>query len=202
MTVHDLSILALIVTIIQAFALIILHFMPTGYSPYHDAVSDYGIGAYRSWFWLQAAAGGLGCLFLGIALLRLQPFTPTSAAIALIVTAASRFLIPFFTTDQNGSRFQTVHGIIHMILAFLAFGGIIWAATSLWDTLQHYPAWQGEQTILSTLSWVMVVSVIALVLALKGPRLKRIFGIFERLFYVSSISWILVVAINLVRVSH
>ena len=31
---------------------------------------------------------------------------------ALIVTAAARFLVPLFATDQGESRFQTPHGIL------------------------------------------------------------------------------------------
>jgi hypothetical protein len=61
------SIVAALATAVQALALIMLHLLPTGYHPVRDAVSDYGIGPYRGWFWLQTAAGGVGCLALGIA---------------------------------------------------------------------------------------------------------------------------------------
>ena len=83
----------------------------------------------RAWFWLQAVAGGVACLAVGIALDRLHPFSPTQVVVALIVTAVARFFIPFFATDQGDSRFQTLHGAIHMVLAVLAFGGLLWAAT-------------------------------------------------------------------------
>jgi hypothetical protein len=125
------SIVAALATAVQAVALIVLHLLPTGYNPVRDAVSDYGVGPYRGWFWLQAVAGGVGCLALGIALAQLHPVTPTQAVVALIVTAGARFLIPFFATDQHGSRFQTLHGTIHMILAVIAFGGLVWAAGAL-----------------------------------------------------------------------
>jgi hypothetical protein len=75
---------------------------------------------------LQAAAGGVACLALGIALARLHPFTPTQVVVALII---------------------------------------------------------------------------ALVLAIRGPRLKPFFGAFERVFYLSSLPWLFVVAIDLVRIS-
>jgi Protein of unknown function (DUF998) len=71
-----------------------LDLLPTGYNPVRDAVSDYGVGRHRGWFWLQAVAGGLGCLTLGIALAQLHPFTPTQVAVALIVTAGARYLSP------------------------------------------------------------------------------------------------------------
>ena len=138
----------------------------TGYYPVRDAVSDYGVGPYRGWFWLQAVAGGVGCLALGIALARLHPFTPTQVVVALIVTAGSRFLIPFFATDQHGGRFQTLHGTIHMILAVIAFGGLVWAATGLWPTLSHYPAWHGTESALTIIPWIILGCVVAVVLAI------------------------------------
>jgi hypothetical protein len=195
------SIVAAVATAVQAVALIVLHFLPTGYSPVRDAVSDYGIGPYRRWFWLQVVAGGVGCLTLGIALALLHPFTPTAAVVALILTAAARFLLPFFATDQHGSRFQTRHGLIHMVLAVIAFGGLVWAATDLWSTLRQYPSWHGLQGALTIIGWIMLGSVIAVVLAIRGPRLKPFFGFFERLFYLSSITWVLIVAIDLARIA-
>lgn len=199
--VETLSIVAAILAAAQAGALIVLHALPTGYNPIRDAVSDYGVGPYRGWFWLQAVAGGLACLFLAIALAQLHPFTPTQVVVALIVTAVARLLVPFFATDQGGSRFQTAHGIVHMILAVIAFGGLVWAATGLWSTLRHYPAWRGAQSLLTIVPWVMLGCVIAVVLAIRGPRLKPFFGLFERLFYLSSFVWFFTVAIDLARIS-
>ena len=47
----------------------------------------------------------------------------------------------------------------------------------------------------------MLGSVIAVVLAMRDPRLKPVFGVFERLFYLSSIPWLLIAAIDLARLS-
>jgi hypothetical protein len=88
-----------------------------------------------------------------------------------------------------------------MILAVIAFGGLVWAATGLWSTLSHYPAWHGAEGALTIVPWIMLGSVIAVVLAIAGPRLKPFFGVFERLFYLSSITWMLIVAIDLARIS-
>ena len=195
-----LSIAAAIFAAVQVGALVVLHVLPTGYDPVRDAVSDYGVGPYRGWFWVQVVAGGLACLFLAIALAQLHPFTPTQVVVALIVTAAARLLIPFFATDQGGSRFQTAHGTIHMILAVIAFGGLVWAAMGLWTTLSHYPAWHGAKSLLTIVPWVMLGCVIAVVLAIRGPRLKPFFGLFERLFYLSSFVWFFVVAVDLARI--
>jgi hypothetical protein len=198
--VEALAIIAAIFAAIQLLALVVLHVLPTGYKPVRDAVSDYGVGPFRGWFWLQAVSGGLACLLLAIALAQLHPFSPTQAIVALIVTAVARLLIPFFATDQGGNRFQTTHGIVHMVLAVLAFGGLVWAATGLWSTLKHYPAWRGTESLLTIVPWVMLGCVIAVVLAIRGPNLKPFFGLFERLFYLSSFVWFFTVAINLARI--
>lgn len=198
---EELSILAACFAAVQVLALVALHLLPTHYDPLRDAVSDYGVGTFRGFFWLQAVAGGVSCVLLGVALDQLQPFTPTAAVAALVVTAGARFLIPFFATDQSGSRFQTFHGTVHMVLAVFAFGGLIWAATSVWGTLHRYPAWHGSEGLLTIVPWVMLGSVIAVVLAIRRPRWKPYFGAFERLFYVSSLTWVLVLAVELARIS-
>jgi hypothetical protein len=199
--VEALAVVAAVFAAVQVMALIVLHVLPTGYDPIRDAVSDYGVGRFRYWFWTQAVAGGLACLFLAIALAQLHPFTPTQVVVALIVTTVARLAIPFFATDQGGNRFQTAHGIVHMILAVLAFGGLVWAATGLWSTLQHYPAWHGVEGVLTIVPWVMLGCVIAVVLAIRGPNLKPFFGLFERLFYLSSFVWFFTVAIDLARIN-
>jgi hypothetical protein len=200
-SVEALSVTAAVATAVQAGALVALHLLPTGYNPVRDAVSDYGVGRYRSVFWLQAVAGGVGSLALAVALAQLDPFTPDLVVIMLAVSAVARFLIPFFRTDQGDSRFETVPGRVHMLLAVVSFGGLTVAATSLWHTLRHYAAWHSAKGWLTITPWVMLGSVAALVLALRVPRLERHFGLYERLFYASSIAWVLVVAIKLARIA-
>jgi hypothetical membrane protein len=199
--VETLSILAAVAVAVQTAALLILHLLPTGYNPVRDAVSDYGVGPYRGWFWLQAVAGGVAGLALAIALAETHPSVPTLVIVMLLVSAVARFLLPAFPTDQNGSRFQTPRGTVHMILAIVIFASLIIAASELGGTLEHEPAWEGVNGWLTTLPWVMTGSAIGILLALRGPRLKLITGLIERLFYVSSIAWFFIVTIELARIA-
>jgi hypothetical protein len=66
----------------------------------------------------------------------------------------------------------------------------------------HYPAWFGVKSALNVLNWVILGSLIGLVLGI-GPRLRLhlIVGLFERLFYLSSLTWFFIVAIDLARIS-
>jgi Protein of unknown function (DUF998) len=199
--VQTLSIVAAVATGAQALALITLHLLPTGYNPRRDAVSDYGVGRYRGWFWAQAVAGGVAGLALAIALAETIPSIPNLVVVMLLISVAARFLIPLFPTDQNGSRFQTVPGTIHMILAIVIFASLIIAASELGSTLEHEAAWHGVKGWLTTLPWVMTGAAIGLLVGLRAPRLHLIYGLIERLFYVSSIAWFFIVSIELARIA-
>jgi hypothetical protein len=69
-----------------------------------------------------------------------------------------------------------------------------------WSTLKHYPDWHGAKSFLTIVPWIMLGSVVAVVLPIRGPRLKPFFGLFERLSYVSSLAWLFVVSIDLARI--
>ena len=145
-------------------------------------------------------AGAAGCFALAVALGDAEPSIPSLVIVLLVIAGVARLLIPVFPTDQNGSRWQTAHGTIHMILAIVIFAAIIVGASKLGSTLEHRPAWHNVKGWLTALPWVMTGGAVGTLVALRGPRLNRIVGLFERLFYVSSIAWFFVVAIELARI--
>src|SRR6202042_1165656 len=71
-------------------------------------------GPYRGLFWTQALAGAVACLAFAVALGDAKPSIPTLVIVLLVIAGIARLLIPIFPTDQNGTRFQTAHGTIHM----------------------------------------------------------------------------------------
>ena len=193
------SVVALLAVSVQLVVLAVLHVLPTGYNPVRDAISDYGVGRYRLYFAVQVWAGALACAAIAVAFTRLHPYVPTFVVTALLVNAAARVLMPLFPTDQSGSRFKTVKGTIHMILAIVAFAGVAAAASSLSGLLTHYRDWHGIRTLVQALGWVVLVGAIATAVALIGPRLKKIFGLVERIFTFSVIIWLYVISIELIR---
>ncbi len=199
--VETLAIIAGVAMGVSTFALLVLHVLPTGYNPIRDAVSDYAIGSYRALFWTFVTAGAVSGLALAIALARSHPSKPTLTVAMLLVSAAARVLIPVFPTDQNGSRFQTLKGTIHMILAVAIFASIAVAAANLGGTLGNEPAWHAVHGLVDGwLPWVVTITASATGIAMIGPNLKRIFGLIERSYYASSITWFLVVSIELARI--
>jgi hypothetical protein len=201
--VETLSYLAAVAMVISAAALVVLHLLPTGYNPIRDAVSDYAIGRYRAAFWLFVVAGAVSGFALAIALARSDPTKPTLTIAMLLLSGAARLLIPLFPTDQGGSRFQTVKGTIHMLLAVAIFASIAVAASNLGGTIGHEHAWHKVKGLVDGwLPWVITATAVATGLAMVGPRLKHVFGLVERSYYVSSIAWFLVVSIELARIGH
>ena len=144
----------------------------------------------------------MACFALAVALGDAKPSIPSLVIVLLVIAGLARLLIPVFPTDQNGNRFQTAHGTIHMILAIVIFAAIIVAASKLGSTLEHRPAWHSVKGWLTALPWVMTGGAVGTLIALRGPRLKRIVGLFERLFYVSSIAWFLIVSIELAHIGQ
>ena len=199
--VEALAIIAAIAMTVSTSALLLLHLLPTGYNPIRDAVSDYAIGRYRPLFWTFVTAGAVSGVALAIALARSHPSKPTLTVATLLLSGAARVLIPIFPTDQNGSRFQTPKGTIHMILAVAIFASIAVAASNLGGTLGNEPAWRAVHGLVDGwLPWAITITASATGIAMIGPNLKRIFGLIERSYYASSITWFLVVSIELARI--
>lgn len=86
--VQALSIVAAFAAAARAVAWIVLHVLPTGYSPRGDALSDCGIGRYRAWYLAQAQVGAVAGLALAIALAETTPSIPT-----LVVASIAWFVI-------------------------------------------------------------------------------------------------------------
>ena len=87
-----------------------------------------------------------------------------------------------------------------MILAIVIFAAIIVAASKLGSTLEHRPAWHSVKGWLTALPSVMTGGAVGTPGRAQRSQTKRVVGLFERLFNVSSIAWFFIVAIELARI--
>jgi len=167
-------------------SVVLLHFLPTGYNPIRNAVSDYGVGPYRIWHRIAVVAlavAGLAMTLASSGSIRKEPPIVIGFLLSFSVT---RILIPFFPTDIEGQP-RTRTGSVHLGLALVAFASLASAAGFF------------EGTNLDNLvGWVVVATAVFSLVALPWPRLKPIFGLLERLFYLSMIGWLLVIGIELI----
>ena len=161
---------SLLFTGARAACLVHLHLAPTGLSPVRDAVSAYGIGAYRRWYPAQAVCAAVAALCLALALRH----GPAVVVTLLVVFAAGRLAITQFPMD--------VERAVHWLLATIAFVSIAAAAIHLKRPDYGTPA----------LGWVMIASLVA------GSLARRVaFGLAERGFYVAMLAWLALVAARL-----
>ena len=171
-------------------SIVLLHLLPTGYNPIRNAVSDYGVGPYRIWHRIAVVALAVAGVAMAIASSGSIRPEPLSVIGFLLAFSLARILIPFFPTDIEGQP-RTRTGCVHLGLAIVAFASLASAAGVF------------EGTNLDNLVGLVVIfTAIFSLVALAWPRLKPIFGLFERLFYLSMIGWFLVIGIELIPIAH
>jgi uncharacterized protein DUF998 len=181
-----------------AVSLVWVHFLPTGRRAAVDAVSDYGAGPYRAFYRTTVIALGLGALLLLIAL-ACGTDVASGGLIWLGVYAVTRIAIAFFPTDLEGKPVTAV-GRVHLALAAAAFAAIAFAAADLAPALRDEPGW-GASGLIGALRWAVVITAVATLAARVVVPLRLVaFGLVERLLYVASIAFLLVVAVEAVRV--
>jgi hypothetical protein len=172
-------------------ALVTLHVLPTGLSPLHNAVSQYGITSYRTGYRVQTiayAVAGLGAA-LGVTTL------PGSAGLLVAlcaVFAASRAAISWFPMDPPGGE-RTTTGRRHGLLAIAAFAAAAAAAQRLTGVLHRDDIHPDVATVSNVLAVLMLIAFLGMMLT----RLSRghYFGLVERGFYVLMTAWLVTVAV-------
>jgi hypothetical protein len=106
--------------------------------------------------------------------------------VLLVVFAAARLAIPSFPTDLDRTQ-RTRQGLIHLLLAGVAFASIAWAAANL----THRVDWNGCRAF----GWSVVVTAVATWVAARARF--PYFGVVERLFYAATLAWLAFVSLNL-----
>jgi hypothetical protein len=161
--------------------LVYLHLVSTGHSPVRSAVSEYGVGKYAPLYSTQATLMGAAALWDAVGLKQ-----PHKVVVLLVVFAIARIAIGWFPTDRIGSRPLTSRGLVHLLLAAVAFVTLPWAAVALTRSQGGEP-WLGR---------ILVVLAVLTAVALRS-QLRPWFGLLERLLYAGMLAWLILVAIRL-----
>ena len=177
---------------------ILLAFLRPGYSLIYNAESDYGRGP---WFWVMDANFLLRCaLSLAIASALSQVLRPdgrTRSGLALLVTwAICSGLLAFFADDVEGTP-QHGSGVVHLILAFIAFTAIAIGAILISASLMSDPTWRPAAPVLLAISIAAAIAYLLLGGALKHHHAPD--GLYERVFPGLELLWIAIAAIALSR---
>ena len=177
---------------------VLLAFLRPGYSLIYNAESDYGRGP---WFWVMDLNFLLRCalsLAIAGALYRVVRLDGRArAGLALLVTwAVCSGLLAFFADDPEGTP-QHGSGVVHLVLAFIAFTAIAIGAILISASLMSDPAWRPAASGLLAISVAGAVAYLLLGATLKHHHSPD--GLYERIFLGLELLWIAVAAISIAR---
>jgi hypothetical membrane protein len=173
---------------------VLLAFLRPGYSLLYNAESDYGRGP---WYWVMDINFLLRCalsLAIAAALYRVARLDGrTRAGLALLVTwAVCSGLLAFFADDPEGTP-QHGSGIVHVVLAVIAFTCITVGAILISASLMSDPAWRPAAPVLLAISIAGALAYLLLGSASKHHHSPG--GLYERIFLGLELLWIAVAAI-------
>ncbi len=177
---------------------VLLAFLRPGYSLIYNAESDYGRGP---WYWVMDLNFLLRCavsLAIAAALYRVaRPDGATRGGLALLAAwAICSGLLAFFADDPEGTP-QHGSGVVHLILAFIAFTCITAGAILISAGLMSDPAWRPAAPVLLAISVAGAIAYLLLGAALKHPHPPG--GLYERIFLGLELLWIAVAAVAVAR---
>ncbi|MEU8936084.1 DUF998 domain-containing protein [Streptomyces sp. NPDC048409] len=193
-----LSVLGLVAIIGYLGIFIALHVLPTGYHPVRHAVSDYAVGSYGNLFRRGLILSSAGLLLTTFALFQ-EPGSPplkNSSLVLLVLVPVARVGMAMFPTNLEHEKI-TRTGLLHYLFAVAAFALTYTAISQLTPDLMDISPWSSFGGLLEVLHWIILVSLVLLVVTMM-PHLRRVFGLFERCFLVSTNIWFIAVGIGII----
>jgi hypothetical protein len=176
----------------------ILHFLPTGYNPVTQAMSDYGVGQYAILMDSAFFAIGIGTTALSLSLSRFDMLGRLGrlGVLSLILAGVCFFAVGFFPTDIEGAPATTI-GSMHTFLSAVVFLANIIAALSLSRSFRlsdRLRPFYKSSIILTIAEIVVLIATKAFFDPSSGIR-----GVVERAFILAFYSWLLLTAIRIHR---
>jgi uncharacterized protein DUF998 len=184
-------------TVAYLAVFVALHRLPTGYNPVHHAVSDYAVGPYGRWFAVGLWSSAIGVLTLaaGLAAEVSAPTVARGDLVLLALIAVARVGMSVFPTNVEDTPF-TRSALLHYAFAIAAFTFTYLAISHLTVSLKAVSPWHAARGPLAALAWLVAPTLAGVVITMIGP-LRRFFGLFERIFLLTTNAWFLTVAVLL-----
>jgi hypothetical protein len=194
----SLAVTSLAATLAYLVILAVLHALPTGYSPIRHAVSDYGVGRYRSLFTVALYVSSIGVLALAFALISgvgTPPLSTRNLTYLLLIPLA-RIGMTLFPTSLEDQRISRT-GLLHYVFAVAAFTLTYLAISGMTPALRALDPSGWANAALGWTAWIVAPALALVVVTMLRP-LRRIFGLFERIFLLTTNVWFAVAALLLI----
>jgi hypothetical protein len=172
---------------------VLLKFLRPQYSLLYNAESDYGRGP---WYWVMDLNFLLRCalsLALAGALYRtIRPEDRLRGGLALLTGwAVCSGLLAFFADNPEGTKL-TASGIVHLVLAFIAFVCVAVGTVVISASVRPDPAWRSVSNVLLGIAVAGVIALLLLGAATKHHHAPG--GLYERIFLGLELLWMAVAA--------
>ena len=197
-TTGVLSVVSLTATSTYLAIMAVLHVLPTGYNPVRHAVSDYAVGRYRPVFTASLYVSSVAVLTLAFALLSgvgTPPLT-THALACLLLIPLARIGMTLFPTTLEGQPISRT-GLLHYLFSIAAFTLTYLVISDMTPALRALTGGGWTSGPLHWAAWLVGPALALVVITMFRP-LRRIFGLFERLFLLSTNVWFALAAILLI----
>jgi hypothetical membrane protein len=168
--------------------------LPPHYSPIRQAESDLAVGPYGYIMAINFVNRGVFSLIFVFGLFKVVEHLTRKFKIGLALLSiwgVGALILAISPTDIGAE--VTLHGKVHLLVAFIAFLGGAFGVLFLSLDLSKHPALKSLRRYLLPLG---ILSTILVFVDFLGS-LSRIGGLLERLFLGSVILWILIVSIHL-----
>jgi len=178
---------------------IVLHVLPTGYLPLRNPISDYATGNCRTLMMIGFLVLGIGVLVMDVALgSGLGAGKRIAVGVFGIgVFGVSRLLVAFFPSDIDGAE-RTVPGRLHTLFTALGFIAIVLSTivlTPVFERVYEKAKWASVVAPLRYLELAVVIFGIVLLIT-RAKALRFVFGLIERLFYLSALLWLFILGLH------
>ena len=194
-----LAALSLIGTTAYLLVFVSLHALPTGYNPVRNAVSDYAVGKYGTLFRIGLWFSAFGVLTLTFAMRRAvgSPPLPRVVSLYLGLIVATRIGMSLFHTDLEGAP-VTRRGIVHYAFAIAAFTFTYLAISKSTPVLRDLDPSSWRRTALRWSAAAVLPELAVVVLTMFRP-LRRVFGLVERIFLITTNIWFIIVGLLIIK---
>ncbi len=196
---HTYFIITIIGIVLYLILDIIAQLLPPHYSPITQAESLLAIGPYGYIMAVNFINRGILSLSFIIGLIITFEGEKSQYRIGLILLGIWGFgaiILAFFPADLTPPA--TIHGIIHLITAIIAFLGGSLGILALSLQMRNDIKFKGITKYVLPLSIFSVISLIFLYLPLVR-LIERYGGLIERIFLASILLWMLIISIYLFR---
>jgi hypothetical protein len=114
----------------------------------------------------------------------------------LLLFAVARLVISWFPMDEPGTD-PTQHGRMHGVIAIVTFVAITLAVARFGAVLGRAGERASVAAASQAIGWTLVASLIAMMVVGRAEQSRSYFGAVERLFYLATAAWFVVVGVAL-----